>query len=580
MVILQKNIKEIVQKHQNSSNVSKAIKHEKRIKFHVETDIANSNNREANEFLSGVKSLLPRDKYETFLNLFKFPVYTNEITEKIFNQLERVFESKNPFFSYEFTNQSLKIDWDNYRYEVLKEKETWRTRGWAAYQTAINSVLVIDLPEVQKENRPEPYFYWLDISCVLGYELRNDKENFEYIIFKYKNSDDTIAVFDDKYFRVLKSNGNELTSIIEEEHNLGYVPARFFWTTHLKKNTPDLKRSDISNQLSNLDKLLFKQISKDHLDLYASYPIYAAYESDCDYEMTFGEGDSQYTDVCEGGYIKRDGNYVSDGNGLMKCPRCSEKRLQGAGSFIEVPVPSEINNYKDLREPVTITTVNRESLDYNVEEVIRLAESIIINVVGGGGEPSNEQAKNEKQILAGFENKTTILQRIAWNFEKAHKFVNDTICKLRYDGAFIESNISWGKDFYIYSVDELRDIYKKAKENGLSMTELDMIQKQIISTEYRNNPAELKRVYILKDLEPYRHFTLKEIIELKDKGLIVDDQDLQLKLNFTNFIDRFERENINIVEFGNLLEYDKKIQVITNTLKSYGKVREQQSEQV
>jgi hypothetical protein len=35
------------------------------------------------------------------------------------------------------------------------------------------------------------------------------------------------------------------------------------------------------------------------------------------------------------------------------------------------------------------------------------------------------------------------------------------------------------------------------------------------------------------------------------------------------YIRRFERENINVTEFGNDIDYDKKIQAISDRLKEY-----------
>ena len=73
---------------------------------------------------------------------------------------------------------------------------------------------------------------------------------------------------------------------------------------------------------------------------------------------------------------------------------------------------------------------------------------------------------------------------------------------------------------------------------------------------------------ILRHLEPYRHHTRKELLELRKEGL-VDEDLMQIKINFNNFIDKFERENINILEFGSQVSFDKKILAIHETLKSY-----------
>lgn len=118
------------------------------------------------------------------------------------------------------------------------------------------------------------------------------------------------------------------------------------------------------------------------------------------------------------------------------------------------------------------------------------------------------------------------------------------------------------------TADELREKFKAAKENGASESELDALQQQIIETEYRNNPTAQRRMKILAELEPYPHLTLRELMDLQSKGLI-DSTDLRIKLNFSNFVRRFERENTNILEFGNAISFDKKIATIKSTFAEY-----------
>jgi hypothetical protein len=59
-------------------------------------------------------------------------------------------------------------------------------------------------------------------------------------------------------------------------------------------------------------------------------------------------------------------------------------------------------------------------------------------------------------------------------------------------------------------------------------------------------------------------------MQLRDKG-IVTDEELMIKLNFSDYIRRFERENMNILEFGENIEYPKKIQAITDRLTEYAR---------
>ena len=559
-------IKQILQKPSKRQVIQKAVNMQRRLRFHTETNIAVSDiNQPTTIFLQWVKTLLPKDKFNIFLQLFKFPLPTPSVVEDVYRELERVFYSRNSSSSYQFTDSELAEDWANYKKNFLNEPEVWKITGWKRMQVSPNSILVVDLPQIQKSSRPEPYFYWLEIDAVIDYQLSKLDDNaFEWLIFNQPNHQ--IAVFDDTYIRVYQLNEkNEIQSLVSEaSHDLGYCPARFFWSTQLNEKNKDLKKNPITKELSNLDWYLFFALSKQHLDLYAPYPIYSAYEADCNFE------NNETGDYCDGGFLRNaKGEYkiLNDGT-VERCPCCSEKRIAGPGSFLEVPVPNQSEGVADMRNPVQITTIDKDSLDYNVSECARLKNEIVISVVGSGGTVSEKEAINETQVTANFESKTSVLNALKTNFELAQKFIEDTICKLRYGDAFISSSISWGTEFYVFTVTELYSKYKQAKENGASNSELDAISQQILEVEYRNNPLVLQRMLILKQLEPYPHKTLDEVIKLFEKGLL-DKKLVKLKINFNTLVDRFERENINIIEFASKKPLRDKINIITDKLLEY-----------
>jgi hypothetical protein len=320
--------------------------------------------------------------------------------------------------------------------------------------------------------------------------------------------------------------------------------------------------SPITKVLGALDWWLFFHISKQHLDMYGSYPIYTGYEQNCDYH------NDETGDYCNGGFLyDAKGVQKLDLAGLpMKCPKCGDKRIIGAGSFIEIPVPQ--TDQPDLRNPVSIVTVDSASLKYNVDEEERLKNDIITTVVGTNEQITTRDALNEQQIRANFESQSTVLNRVKTGFEQAQQWVDSTVCKARYGNSFISADISYGTEFYLQTADELRERYKTAKENGASESELDALYSKVIETEYRNNPAMRQRLLVLADLEPYQHLTRDEVMTLKDKG-IATMEDVILKLNFADYIRRFERENMNVVEFGENIDYDKKIQAISDRLREY-----------
>ena len=571
-------IKDILKKSRHEAIIQRAMLIQNHLRFHTEPAVsifANPANvpyisRSVNVFLDWVRTLLPEDKYNVFLSLFRFPLPSSALVDSIYRELKRVFNSRNSSSSYQFKDSELLDDWLAYKKEVLKEPDIWKQEGWSKMQISPNSILVVDLPQQQEGARPAPYFYWLEFNkkVIIDYEVKDNHIDFEWLIFRQPQ--DRIAVFDDTSIRVFQLDGKGAiqSMVIESKHDLGYCPARFFWSDFLTNSEKDVKKNPITKELANLDWYLFFAISKRHLDLYAPYPIYSAYEAECDFE------NNATGEYCDGGFL-RDSNdqyqILADGS-LKTCPRCSQKRIVGPGSFLEVPVPDKLEGTVDMRNPIQITTIDSDSLEYNVKECQRLKDEILISVVGSGGKVSEKEAINETQVAANFESKTAVLNDLKHNLEGAEKFVNDTVCRLRYGDGFIGSAINWGTEFYVATVAELYAKYKQAKTNGASDAELDAIAQQILEVEYRNNPIILQRMQILRQLEPYPHKTLDEVLKLYEKQL-VDDTTLRIKINFTSYIDRFERENINIVEFASNLSTKDKIDIINNKLKDYANER-------
>lgn len=559
-------IKKRVTEPRKRATISRAVYHQNRINFHAQTRVTSFDIcQPVTDFLAFVGNLLPHDKFKMFKTLFRYPVKTNEVTGICFDKLSRIFDGRNPAFNYQFMNSDQRDDWEYYRQDVLHEPEVWSNKGWEFFQTEINSVLVVDMPTEQSpgDKYPQPYFYWLPIASVIDYRANPTTGLMDWIIFR--QDDKRIAVIDDEQYRIFREadNGNIGELLVENPHDLGYCPARFFWTEPLSLKEPDIKQSPLTKQLEALDWFLFYHISKRHLDLYGSYPIYSGYEQSCDFS------NAENGDYCDGGFLKdKQGFYRLDAAGLLqRCPKCGESRINGVGSFVEIPIPDG-DKQPDLRNPVQMLTVDRQSLDYNVEEEERLKNNIITSVVGTNEEITTRDALNEQQVLANFESQSTILNRVKKGFEAAQQFVDETVCRLRYGGLFVSAKVNYGTEFYLSNATELRERYSKAKESGASEAELDALQNQILETEYRNNPTQLQRMLILAELEPYRHLTRNEVLDLYSRQ-IIGETDMRVKLNFSTFVRRFEREFLNILEFGYNMPFNRKIEFITNKLNDY-----------
>ena len=541
-----------------NSEIADMVRQQERIRFHVQTEVTDDVASPARrDFLAFVKNLIPDDKYRLFCSLFRYPVASNEICGVIFDRLSRIFDGKNAALNYEFSDGGAASDWDVYRRDVLREPTVWADDAWERFRTDIDCLVVVDMPDTPVNGRPEPYFYFVSPERLIGYDNGLHGE----VLWAAFRDGRRNIVMDGGAYRVYDENW---VLVSEREHSLGYCPCAWFWNVPLSLERPWLKWSPVSRQLSALDWWLFFHVSKQQLDLFGAYPIYSGYEPECDYE----DGSGRH---CSHGYLVDEADhYVYDSNGLVRCPVCASKRITGAGSFVEVPVPVE--GQPDLRNPIQKLDADVNALKFNVDEEDRLRKHIIDASVGSDDSILSISAVNDKQIDAEFESKSVILRRVKVGFERIQTFVDSTICRLRYGGTFLGASINYGTDFFTLSGTELRERYKAAKEAGASESELDAIQKQIVESDYRSDSRMRARMRLLAELEPYRHLTVAEAVSLYKEGLL-DERELRLKMDFSNYIARFERENTDIVAFGAQSTYKAKIDTIRKTLLNYANER-------
>jgi hypothetical protein len=514
------------------------------------------------------------DKYRTFDTLFRCPVRTVQETGKAYDTLSKVWDGQNPVYKYDFTKSELLDDWSDYRSNHLKAEDKWRIDGIETMKLAINSVIICDLPKEQAGSTPEPYFYFLELAHVMTYAV-TQTQDFEWIIFRQDKQ--TIVVIDDESYRTFLHPEDDIKTFERlslSAHELGYCPAHWFWSETISKKLPDIKLSPISKQLPALDWMLFEMTNKNHLETYASYPIYSVFEEDCDYTHTTGdpENGNYKVETCDGGYLRdHDNQYMLLPDGApAPCPICERKRFAGPGSVIQVPRPSEANDYADMRKPVDITGIDVDSLTHKVEEIDRLKRQFYEDITGYGGELTTDQAKNEKQIIAAFESRTLILRDHKKNWEMAIEWTDSTLCRLRYGKGFVSCTINLGTDFYLYDANDILEVYEVMRKNDSDSTILDLLKDQYLAAKFKNNPEQLMREKIKEHLDPLRHISIGKATELYQRQLI-SPEDWILKLKFSTFVQRFEREEANLLEFGKDLDFDLRITKIKDILTSYGK---------
>lgn len=552
--------------------LKQAKAHEERLCLHSEITVSDQSRGAVTQFLDGfVANMLPFDKLYTFKHLFRFPVRTVPLVERIYTAIGKIFDGRNPVFSYEFTSPEHAQDWDAYRTKELRVMEKWESEGLEYMKTKINSLVVVDLPQEQASTLPEPYFYFLELDDVINLEVvKGDQAQLDWVIFE--TNDNRVAVYDDTYYRIFekKKGSNEIdwsAKHFEVSHDLGYCPVRFFWTSPINMSQKLIKCSPTTPLLSDMDMLLYYIIGTEHLQTYARWPIYVVYATNCDYE------NHESGHYCYQGFLKdRNGHYfLTREGGPRPCPVCSTKRLEGAGSVVEIEPPNHANQMADYSDPVKVVTTDRSTLEFNNEDNARRAQEIYSAITGFEQTMINEQAINQDQVFGIMEGLESALQKPQTNFELVIGWVDKTLCLLRYGGeSFVSASVSLGTEHYILTSDQYMQLYEKAKAANMSTAVLDLLEGLYYETEYKNNPEQLQRQIILMNLDPFRHRSAAEIAALYDKGLVEGDL-YMLKANFSTYIMRFERENMTLTEFASGLSFEAKINNISKALLGYAK---------
>lgn len=569
-ILSQGQINKILSKSSLNGNLSIAINHEKRIRMHTQPIFSKSEETTAHrDWFAWAKSFLDKDKYKTFEKLVTYPLPTNEICETIFQEFPRVLQARNKYIGFNFVNQELEQEFKSYL-DSINFDDFWTGAAMQALKNQINSIIICDLPSQVGTDRPKPYFYLLPIESVCDIEF---SDKIEWVCFMQDTTsqerelgiDSKKAIFDGESFQVYTQKGGIWSLQSKQIHGLGYCPACKFYPK-LISNTNQLNSlSPISNALGDLDRWLFWNTSIEHFKLYGAFPIYWGYKQKCNYidPETKGQCNNEGTIIW---YEIQEGTTNQEIH-TKPCPKCANKNLMGAGTFIEV-TPPEMREDADLRDPVGKLDVQVEALKA-LEDKNREQESkIIYNCTGKTFDSvTATEAVNEVQVQSSFETRQTILSDIARSFEKTMWFILDTVARLRYDSYYLGCTVELGNSFFLKTVEELNKDYSDAKTAGRPQFELEQKRDFIFVTDNQGNPDIIQRYEVLKNIEPYQGLTIQE---MKNLGFDVSDPiGFIIKANFSEFVNRFERENLGVVEFGRNITFQRKIELINQIFKNY-----------
>lgn len=556
----------ILQAGRKPEELTTCHKHDIRARFHIEPTMKTSRLAYKDEYFEWVGNIINSKKLEVFKHVLNLPtVETVEFTKGVFDELTKVFEAQDRYIGYQFTNPALAADFDEYR-EQIGDFTFWQTKGFNAMKTAINSVVILDLPAVQdaRDKFPRPYYYFLDVQKVIGFDV-NDMFKFEFIVFHNRHNDDIVHAFDDSFFRTYTKGENGSWSLTSEvPHDLGYTPARSFWTTPFEECSRLQKRGPQSTSLGKFDWLLLLYTFTKHVELYAGFPVDVMYEQRCDYRDAVGN-------ACENGKVRR--TVKADMMGTEQqvvfddCPNCKDKQILGPGTVLTAPAMASKDD-PDMIQGMNRIGADKDSLEYLLKRIDKYEEEISTNMIGYIAE-SIREAMNKEQVGSMLESQINCLAEVRDNFQNIHLWVLEGLARLRYGrAALLSVTCNYGSKWFIHSVEKLQTQYKEAKANGFANFELSSQFNQILLTKYKNNPTMLERVRTLAAIEPYQNYNVDDLVQLSGK-FTLNKNLIRLKIDFSGYVARFEREFMDVGSFMQFSPFEVKVAFIQEKLLQY-----------
>jgi len=504
------------------------------------------------EIKMAIRNSVTPDKYERILNFFSYPLAITSIADDVISDINRVFHGRNANFQVQYPNKRFEQAGQELAIK-LNTRNFIQKCGQYVLRCQPQTIVVVD-----KDEDGMPYYVDVNLKKLIGYQLTPCQKNFQYIIFHHSHGHDEfgeykrIAFYDDEFYRVFEKRGMHMKMIIENSHNLGYCPARWFVDDDLNTKDYTKKWSPLATVLGTMSEWQQFHTYSYYAEHYGVFPVIEYASAVCEEEY------------CTNGKV----SYPME-NGEMStptdCPTCSKNQFTGPGTSIKVN-PAIDNDENDARGYFTFISPPTENLRFEHEKQMQRENFIKVQVTGFN-DMLNKEAVNTDQVKSLMEDRKKPLLKISAMLGRLHKWMVKTAMKLAYQ---MDVNVyaNYGTEWFLMSESQLQKLFKDAKETGLPDSEISQIYHLLVETKYKNDPHLIQKLLIENNLNPAPFNTLEECYKKAEQGVMQMD-DLYLKANFNKLIAKFERENGNLVDFGDQLTFESKIDIIYNTLIKY-----------
>jgi hypothetical protein len=443
--------------------------------------------------------------------------------------------------------------WNNNSFD-----EFIRTFYKEAIYTVFNGFVLVTKPKVLDGNlidkegvvmpKPEgalnPYLIFIDINDVHDFFLTGDKV--EYLIIKLDDKKKKFRVIDDA--RDLIIEDKKITSDLPND--IGYVPARKISNINKDLLNCQTKTSPIDHVIPALDRYMSADYDHRMQVIRHAYPKFIAVVRECHTCHGSGEVFDEKTP-----------------NKKIRCNSCEGKRYEipvNKDGAIGIPQYLEQGQTPYPGSPASYVTPDVESLKFCDEDLKQMRENIIYsgtgdkNLIAESLNTATENTINNRSLEDRIAEITSMVEAFEVFIKTAIKDMHQEFTSIS-DYSIV---VKYGKRINIRSEQDIVKEIQEAKKAGMNLSYIQGLQIDLIYAKYKNNEDELNRQLMLNDLEPFPGFTVDEILRLAPYA---DDEDLQLKTNFENVIDKFE-ENGPVTMYPKGETYKQKINLIKEEL--------------
>lgn len=555
------NIVDLVKKPRNSELVKLGRNYESRLRLFTETKFKEDLAKESawEEFNDLMTKAIGADKQKRLTDFVQFPLTSVEIAGSLLKDLYKVFDAGNSYFSQRTVKKNGGETFDKLMNKINVVKWIEET-GKECLKNKPNLIVVID-----KNEDGEPYLLSIDNDRLVDFEFNEDNESFKYIAFTHSlvmNNDKKelrISVYDEESYHVVLKIEDKYTLESSVKHNIGYCPAKMFFSERLNSNNVLNRKSPLSGVISKLQEWQFFDVYKFYTDHFAPFPVTEMVRSKCNID-----GCIDGIIYTEEEHFQGDERKVTQSH--KKCNVCSSNNVVGVGAKIlldppEDGEPSSAGTFKFI-------TIDTTSLEYIATKLETIEEYIKLKVVGVDDVISRE-AVNEKQVRGSFESRSNVLLDIKNNLDTLYVWIVQTLanCSIGSNKP-LEISANFGTEWYLVSEEELQERFKRAKEYGFPKQEIDMIYCQLIETKYKGNPDKVKRLKLVNSLDPCPYDNLENKLK-KLQNQIINSEELIISERLITFVNKFESVNGSILEFGDELENEVRVTKIYEQLKKY-----------